>query len=636
MNVNTCLPFVAGVQFKPGQIAFDPILNNLYVVDMQANTHGIFRLHFVPTADGGHGGIDFIHQEVLAGNGGVGHNGLPGCGIAGNVTDSAVLGPDGNLYVGFKRSGDLLRVTSPQTEPLPCENVVLIGSTPDRTRSVGLGFIGHDLYGGDGRAAFIIPNADQCMTPLNGMNTCQSNNIIGGQTAAPTFVMSDQIYPSLSGRNLFVGQPGSITLVDPVAIRVTQGYVAGFQLLTAMALDPTNLTLYVADDPSAGLLPQQGHWWQVAPLDVTPAVPGAPFAVFATGGPKSATVQWTPFPDGQIITSYLVRNSFNSAGVFVPDVIVTAPAGSTAVPTSVTINGLIDNAVYEFIVAATDDAGTSRFSVPSNLVTPNTPSVSKSPTHVVAAAGDGSATVGFQAVPDYLNGGLPIKVYKIEAQVNDKSTGIFVTVPPTATSALVNGLTNGTAYTFVVVATNQLGDSLPSLPSNVVTPSLPPTNANVSVAILGPASVAAGSNNTFQVRVSNTGTTAFPQVRVSEVYNTSGGKPLAVVASQGTCSGFVGSMLCSLGGLAPGASATINLNMSVTAQLTNTASVQLLDAAGRTIVPATPATATASLSTAVTTAPPPRQRQRRFRLQHRVRPQFQVPRRHQFRQLYQP
>ena len=124
-------------------------------------------------------------------------------------------------------------------------------------------------------------------------------------------------------------------------------------------------------------------------------------------------------------------------------------------------------------------------------MTPNTPSISKSPTNVVAAAGDSSATVGFQPVPDYLNGGLPIKVYKVEAQVNDKSTGIFVTVPPTATSALVNGLTNGTAYTFVVVATNQLGDSLPSLPSNVVTPFLPPTNANVSVAILGPASVAA-------------------------------------------------------------------------------------------------------------------------------------------------
>ena len=104
--------------------------------------------------------------------------------------------------------------------------------------------------GGDGRAAFIIPNADQCMTPQNGLNPCHGTNFLQKETVSPSFVMSDQIYPALNGRTLFVGQPGSISLVDPVSFQVNLSYASGFQLLSAMTLDPTDLTLFVADDPA--------------------------------------------------------------------------------------------------------------------------------------------------------------------------------------------------------------------------------------------------------------------------------------------------------------------------------------------------------------------------------------------------
>lgn len=475
MNAGTCIPFVAGVQFKPGQMAFDPITNNLYAVDMQANTKGIFRLHFLPDADNGHGGVDIIHQEVLAGNGGVGRNGLPGCGIAGNVPNSAVLGPDGNLYVGFKASGDILRITGPQTDPVPCSNVQVIGSTPDNIRDMGLGWIGHDLFGGDGRAAFIIPNADQCMTPQN-PNPCHGNNILQRETANPSFVMSDQMYPALNGRNLLVGQPGSITLVNPVSLEVNLSFVNGFQLLSAITLDPTDLMLFVADDPSAGLLPQQGHWWQAAPVQVTPKVLGAPLFVQGIAEDAAALISWTPFPDGQTITSYTVRASFSSSGVPVPDVIVTAPPGSTSVPPSVTVTGLVNNSQYSFIVAATNDVGTSRWSLPSRLIQPFAPSVPKKPAHVFAAGHDSSATVSWTAVPDYLNGGFPIIVYRVEVDVDGVEVQID-DVPALQTSTEITGLKNGTPYTFRIYATNKLGDSVASLPSNVVVPSATPTGS---------------------------------------------------------------------------------------------------------------------------------------------------------------
>ncbi|HEY2360331.1 MAG TPA: fibronectin type III domain-containing protein [Candidatus Angelobacter sp.] len=612
MNAATCIPFVAGVQFKPGQMAFDPNTNNLYTVDMQANTHGIFRLHFIPAADNGHGGMDIIHQEVLAGNGGAGHNGLPACGIAGNVPNSAVLGPDDDLYIGFKQSGEILRITAPQTAVVPCANVQVIGSTPDNIRDMGLGWIGHDLYGGDGRAAFIIPNADQCMTPQNGLNPCHGTNFLQKETVTPSFVMSDQIYPALNGRTLLVGQPGSISLVDPVSFQVNLSYASGFQLLSAMTLDPTDLTLYVADDPAHGLLPQQGHWWVVAPQPVTPAVPGPPLNVVAIAGNASAQVSWIPSPDGQVVTSYTVHNLFNSPGLIMPDVIVTAPPGSTEVPTSITINGLVNGIPYQFEVAATNDVGTSLFSKPSLIITPFAPSVPKSPANVAAAGHDSSASVSWTGVPDYLNGGFPIVTYHVEVEIENQIER-SVTVPAAQTSVLITGLTNGVTYTFAVVATNQVGDSLPSLPSNAVTPSAPapplpppaPTVANLAVSISGPTTLSANATTGYEILVTNNGSTAVPQVIVTDAFAASSASVASAIPSQGTCTTAATAVTCNLGSVPAGSTVAVGITETLSATVTNRASLQALDANGHAMTLANPASGIASVTTTVSAPPPP-------------------------------
>src|SRR5581483_11393115 len=228
INPNTCIPFIGGVQFKPGQLAFDPLLNNIYAVDLQAKTQGIFRLHFVPGGDSGHGSLDLLHVEVLGGT-----SSVSACGIPGNIPKSAVLGPDGNLYIGFKHSGNILRVTAPQTEPLPCANVQVIGTTPDQTKDFGLGWIGHDLYGGDGLALWIMTSADVCVTPQNGLLPCRGISILQSETAAPSFVMSDQVYPATNGVNLFIGNPEDVTLINTVTLQATPNYASGFSFWVA-------------------------------------------------------------------------------------------------------------------------------------------------------------------------------------------------------------------------------------------------------------------------------------------------------------------------------------------------------------------------------------------------------------------
>ena len=67
-----------------------------------------------------------------------------------------------------------------------------------------------------------------------------------------------------------------------------------------------------------------------------------------------------------------------------------------------------------------------------------------------AAAGNGSPVTGYT--------------------ITSSPDGITKTVDGNATTGTVTGLTNGTGYTFTVVATNAIGDSVASDPSNEVTP----------------------------------------------------------------------------------------------------------------------------------------------------------------------
>ena len=77
------------------------------------------------------------------------------------------------------------------------------------------------------------------------------------------------------------------------------------------------------------------------------------------------------------------------------------------------------------------------------------------PTGVTATAGNASATVSWTAPS---NGGSPITSYTVTPFIGTTAqTPTTVTGNPPATTATVTGLTNGTAYTFTVPATNAVG-----------------------------------------------------------------------------------------------------------------------------------------------------------------------------------
>ncbi len=88
-------------------------------------------------------------------------------------------------------------------------------------------------------------------------------------------------------------------------------------------------------------------------------------------------------------------------------------------------------------------------------------------TKVTARAGDGSASVSWRAAPA---NGSPLTEYVVTLEPGGRE----LVVPAPATTAEVDGLTNGTSYTVVVRATNAIGSSPDSLPSEPVTPATRP------------------------------------------------------------------------------------------------------------------------------------------------------------------
>jgi hypothetical protein len=139
-------------------------------------------------------------------------------------------------------------------------------------------------------------------------------------------------------------------------------------------------------------------------------------------------------------------------------------------------------------------------------------SPSATPTSVTATAGNGQATVSW-AIPVY-SGGTAITSYTATASPG----GGTCTATAPATSCTINGLSNGTSYTFTVVATNAAGASPRSAPSNSATPAIPaaaaPTTTTLRPTVLPSRTrLVSGQAVRIGLRVVNTGAATAPSVR---------------------------------------------------------------------------------------------------------------------------
>ncbi|MEI6621744.1 MAG: fibronectin type III domain-containing protein [Actinomycetes bacterium] len=153
---------------------------------------------------------------------------------------------------------------------------------------------------------------------------------------------------------------------------------------------------------------------------------------------------------GSPVTSYTVTSS-----PALKKCTVTVPA------TSCTVSGLTNGTAYTFTATATTAVDTSLASAPSQALIAARQSTR--PLNVVATATTGGVAVVSWTAPDW-DGGMPIANYTAQSNVGSKVCHTFVPfIAPL--SCTVTGLTAGTSYSFTVTATNDAGNSLPSVGS---------------------------------------------------------------------------------------------------------------------------------------------------------------------------
>jgi hypothetical protein len=197
---------------------------------------------------------------------------------------------------------------------------------------------------------------------------------------------------------------------------------------------------------------------------------GRAYATYSNGSTESNGATWYPqLPPG----TYAVK-------AYIPSTRATATVPYTVRDANGTVVKTVDQSAVTGYVALGQFVATSGSPITVHLGD-NGPSPSSAqvaadamsfqlvatapsaPGSVSAVPGDKRATVRWTAPAD---NGSPITSYTVTASPG----GATVTVAGTSRSAVVTGLTNGTAYTFTVKATNAAGTGPASAPSAAVTP----------------------------------------------------------------------------------------------------------------------------------------------------------------------
>jgi hypothetical protein len=298
-------------------------------------------------------------------------------------------------------------------------------------------------------------------------NTCTANQTGNFHTTFPYIETSLNVgilvpggsqlsLPTVSATWHVDAASGTVSSVETEFVVVTSVVTIGTLVLDAY---PTDLASYL-NQGSLGQVPTYvapSPRWSVNITGGGATAPGAPTGVSASAGNASAAVSWTaPASNGgSAITSYTVTSA--------PGALTCSSATSPC-----TVSGLTNGTAYTFTVKATNVIGTGVASAASAPVTPIAPATAPgAPTGVSASAGNASAVVSWTAPAS--DGGSAITSYTVTSAPG------ALTCSSATSPCTVSGLTNGTAYTFTVKATNVVGTGAASAASAPVTPIAPAT-----------------------------------------------------------------------------------------------------------------------------------------------------------------
>jgi hypothetical protein len=194
-------------------------------------------------------------------------------GLDGNQPTAAALGPDGNLYVGFLKNGNIKRILLPESGTT--QTVQSVGNTPQGHPARALAFVGNDLYIGSVDAFSVIPNATSASC-TGGCNAIPiSDGFSGAVHTGVTSDGADTVYFTVAGPQQnpgssqvwrYVPSTGFFTFVSQGGVDKNGANASNFSFTAAktnlLTLDSGG-NLWIGDDPSGTGAADAGRLWTI-------------------------------------------------------------------------------------------------------------------------------------------------------------------------------------------------------------------------------------------------------------------------------------------------------------------------------------------------------------------------------------
>ena len=266
------LPLVPGFGSATcGQMAYDGsghvyITQGVVANNTPSNVQGILRVSVDPAS-----GLPAGSPVVIAANSGLG----------GNQPTAIAIGPDGNLYFGNLKNGDIKRILNPSAGTT--QTVQSVGKTPNGRTVRSIAFAGNNLFIGSSDTLSVINGATNQVTCQGGCNAVPL--IDGFSGTAHVGVASDGgdgIYFAVAGGVdqvwHYTQTTGAFVLVATGGADRTGANAASFQFVDAKSnmlnLDPLG-NLWIGDDTSSATLPGAGRIWLVSGAQLATLGPGS-------------------------------------------------------------------------------------------------------------------------------------------------------------------------------------------------------------------------------------------------------------------------------------------------------------------------------------------------------------------------
>jgi hypothetical protein len=185
----------------------------------------------------------------------------PGLGLSGDQPTAIALGPDGKLYVGFLKNGNIKRVTNPSIINATPQNqtVESVGGTPNGRSMRAMAFLGADLYVATDQGMAVVRNAGACIGNAGGCGNAifVQDGFTGSSHVGITTDGASKVYLSVNGAGVFRYTPG-----DQRIVPVASGFAFVGGHTNTLSLDAFG-NLWIGDDTSDGALNFTGRLWRI-------------------------------------------------------------------------------------------------------------------------------------------------------------------------------------------------------------------------------------------------------------------------------------------------------------------------------------------------------------------------------------